>query len=96
MLPSLVERELLVKFFYIYYCNDAAALCAFRTHKRKKIGKSNRHLSDNDLKTMIASFEKTASVKFHCGRSQKLAPQAIEEAATARVNRTQDNIAATS
>lgn len=95
MSPSLVERALLVKFFYLNQCNASAALRAFRKHK--KMRKGNGPLSVNGLKAMVAKFEKTGSLKVQSGRGRKPVPQdTIEAVATAIVDRGQDNIAATS
>lgn len=62
--------------------------------KRTKNGKGNGHLSVNGLKTMIGWFAKTSSLKFQSGKP--VPPDAIEEVATAVVDRTQNNIAGTS
>ncbi|KFM73345.1 hypothetical protein X975_03228, partial [Stegodyphus mimosarum] len=95
MSPSLVERALLVKFLYLNQCNASAALRAFRTHK--KMRKGNGPASVNGPKAMVATFEKTGSLKVQSGRGRKPVPQDIIEAvATAIVDRAPDNIAATS
>ncbi|KFM77225.1 hypothetical protein X975_20207, partial [Stegodyphus mimosarum] len=95
MSASLVERALLVKFFYLNQCNASAALRAFRMHK--KMNKGNGPVSINRLKAMVATFEKTGSQKVQSGRGRKPVSQdTIEAVATAIVDRGPDNIAATS
>ncbi|GBN65452.1 hypothetical protein AVEN_99134-1 [Araneus ventricosus] len=89
MSVTLPERALLVKLFYENKGNAAAALREFR--RLKNLRKAT--LLPQDLRRMIARFEKTGHLGVQPGRGRKSTrSDVVEDVATAIVEQSMDNV----